>query len=538
ECGVDKPPKPTTIVGYYPAYKYNFKPDDLNISSSITHLNYIAFGPNDLINVTTPSTVFQQHYLKFNQFRDYLIRNPNRKFQVILSVLLPTSQDLVKISPFSNVGIGQYNQNNNVVNDLVKIVTDNSFDGIDIDYPNKLPCYPSQGTQGQNVNTNNLNPVFISFIADISSKLKQSNSSKILTVTAGQYPIYGLNSSISDIISFVNIQAFYLNIGKKSASAGINDIQKIFDTWDSYVSKSKLVLGIDFGGIVEVVTSSNIVWDTNNQNLQVVNVTTTQFSFADETIQDPCGLSVYASWSWKNLSTNLLSPCYTSINKNSQWTFHSLKYKLDYVQQQNALGIAIFDITKDTVDATLMNFIIGNSNSTSQKPNTPTSQPFPTNLGAIVGGVIGSIIFVSVIMVAGFILYRRKYSAGMPGLLVDTNNQACSDTNRHVYSDINCQVRSDTYNRIYSDTNHKDCGVDKPQQLNTIVGYYPAYKYNLAANDFNISSSITHLNYIAFGPNDLTNGIAPFTAFTDQQHYIKFQQFRQYLVGYPNRTFQ
>ncbi|CAG8544850.1 25231_t:CDS:2, partial [Cetraspora pellucida] len=270
---------------------------------------------------------------------------------VILSVVLPTGQDLAKISPFSNVEIGQYNQNNNVVNDLVKIVTDNSFDGIDIDYPNMLPCYPSQGTQGQNFSTNNLNPVFISLIADLSSKLKQSNNSD------------------------------------KSTNAGINDIQKIFDAWNSYVSKSKLVLGIDFGGIVEVVISSNITADTNNQNLKIVNVTTAQFSFADE------------------------------------------RFKIHADFQYMHLG---------------------------REPNTPTSNYTPlSNVGAIVSGVIGSFIFVNVIMAAGFILYRRKYSAGIPDLLVDTNNQACSDTNRHVYSDINCQVRSDTYSRIYSDTNHK-----------------------------------------------------------------------------------
>ncbi|CAG8816017.1 215_t:CDS:2, partial [Cetraspora pellucida] len=413
---------------------------------------------------------------------------------VILSVLLPTSHDLVKISPFSNVGTnnGQYNQNNSFVSDLVRIVTDNSnsFDGIDIDYPNKLPCYPAQGTQGQqqqgqSFNTNNLNPVFISFIADLSKQLKQSNTSKILTVTAGQYPIYGLNSSNSGIINFVNIQAFYLNIDSNLASAGINDIQNIFNAWNSYVSKSKLVLGIDFGGIVEVVTSSNITLDSNNQNLTVVNDISTQSSFGDEKIQDLCGISAYASWSWKNLSINLLPPCYTSINKNSQWNYgfdnksqqpylyqqqqnsptqyyyvsyenrQSLKSKLDYVQQVNAQGIAIFDITKDTVDATLMNFILGVFNPPqTPAPNMPipTSQPSQSNIGAIVGGIISSFVFVSMLMATGFILYRRKHSAD---LHIDTNNQACSDTNNHVYSDINRQVHSDAYNQIYSDTNHK-----------------------------------------------------------------------------------
>ncbi|CAG8721425.1 12945_t:CDS:2, partial [Racocetra persica] len=474
DCGMNQSPRPNTIVGYYPAYKYNLKSNDFNISSSITHLNYIAFSPNDLINVTRPYTVFQNQLDKLNQLRNYLVGKPNLKFQLILSVLLPTNEDLVKIPPFSDLASMLYNPNHNITDDLVKIVNDNSFDGIDIDYPNKLPCY--QMSQPQNFGSEDLNPVFISFLADLSSKLRQSNSSKILTVTAGQYPIDSLNSSNSDIINFVNIQAFYLNIGNKSASAGIDNIQRIFNAWNSHVSKSKLVLGIDFGGIVEVVNSSNIIADTNNQNLQVVNDLTTQISFADDKIQDLCGLSVYASWSWKNLSSQLLSPCYTSTNKHSQWNygfdnksqqpyiyqqqpnsptrfyyvsyedFQSIKSKLDYVQEVNALGIAISDITKDTNDATLMNFIttdVINPPNSSSKP-TPTSisstpRSSPSHIGVIVGGIIGALIFVSVLTAAGFILYRRKHRARMPALLLNTNNQTCSDTNNNVYSDINHQ---------------------------------------------------------------------------------------------------
>ncbi|CAG8838973.1 22447_t:CDS:2, partial [Racocetra persica] len=158
---------------------------------------------------------------------------------------------------------------------------------IDIDYPNKLPCYP----QDSSFDINDLDPVFVSFLADVSEKLKQSNSNKILTVTAGQFPIRSLNHSNSGIINFVNIQAFYLNIGNignKSAGAGIDNIRRIFDNWNSYVDKSKLTLGIDFGGIVEVVTSNDIATDTDNQNLVVVNDVTTQFSFADESVQDLC----------------------------------------------------------------------------------------------------------------------------------------------------------------------------------------------------------------------------------------------------------
>ncbi|CAG8579737.1 10689_t:CDS:2, partial [Racocetra fulgida] len=130
----------------------------------------------------------------------------------------------------------------------------------------------------------------------------------------------------------------------------------------------------------------------------------------------------------------------------------SLKSKLDYVQA-NALGIAIFDINKDTDDGKLMNFIIDGTNppNSSSKPTQPTSTSTSftsqSSPGAIVGGIIGSLVFVSVIVAAGFILYRR-YGAKTSNLLIDTNNQTCSDTNPQIYSDINRQVRPDTNNQL------------------------------------------------------------------------------------------
>ncbi|CAG8836460.1 672_t:CDS:2, partial [Gigaspora margarita] len=238
-CGLTPPSVPSTIIGYYPAYKYNLKAKDFNdkISSSITHLYYIAFGPNDLTNGTA------------------------------------------KIPPFANISTGKYDILNpftqQFINDLVNIITNNSFDGIDIGYPNKFPCF--QATQ---FNITSLDYVFTQFLADISNKLKPIN--KILTITAGQYPITGLDSSI---ISFVNIQAFYLNINTKFTSAGIKNIREIFKIWN--INTSNLVLGIDFGGIVELVNSNNIVMDTANDNFTIINETNIQYPFADELILDP-----------------------------------------------------------------------------------------------------------------------------------------------------------------------------------------------------------------------------------------------------------
>ncbi|CAG8714973.1 14660_t:CDS:1, partial [Cetraspora pellucida] len=112
-------------------------------------------------------------------------------------------------------------------------------------------------------------------------------------------------------------------------------------------------------------------------------------------------------------------------------------------------------ITKDSKDLQLTNFILGIQPNKPGETGTSGIPPSPSNTAAIVGGVLSSIIFVSVLIASGIILYRRRHEAKMSNPLIDTNNQACSDTNPQVYSDINRQVRPDTNNRIFSDTNHK-----------------------------------------------------------------------------------
>ncbi|CAG8807293.1 556_t:CDS:1, partial [Gigaspora rosea] len=136
--------------------------------------------------------------------------------------------------------------------------------------------------------------------------------------------------------------------------------------------------------------------------------------------------------------------------------YQSLNAKLGIINDNNLGGISIADITKDSDDSQLMNFIASGTIPT-LAPNTPSptpEQPHPSNTGAIVGGVIGSFIFVGAIAAIGFMLYRKR-RVEMSDLLKDTKNQTCSDINRQDYSDINRQVRSDTHNRIFSDTNHQ-----------------------------------------------------------------------------------
>ncbi|CAG8434809.1 4192_t:CDS:2 [Scutellospora calospora] len=534
DCGLNSPPHPKQIIGYFPAYKFDNNNNVTayqNISLSITHLYYIAFGPTDLLNGNEPYQVFQNKLLIFNQTKANFNGN----------ILLPADDNLIKLPPFANVLKGQYNSNDsatqNFISDLVKIINDYSFYGIDIDYPNKLPCFQFSNT---------IDSFFIPFLTDISNKLKQSKTSKILTVTAGQYPISGINS---DIISFVNIQAFRLNINTTHFSAGLDDIQTIFDKWSKNIDRKKLILGIELGGIIEAMNfySNNVVMDIFNQNFTISRNRSINFPLSiDENIKDPCDLSPYGRVSWNTLSAFLSSPCYKNINTNSQqWNysfnnksnqpyiyqtgsitqqsptptptetiispltsldkrqrqpllpqtslqspqptqsqqpqpqqpqpqpsqqpqpqqpqpqpsqqtqsyyvvfyedFQSLSAKLGFMQKYDLAGIAISDITKDLQFA---NIILGNIT-----PSTFTPPSSQSNVGVIIGSVIGTFIFISALVASGFILYR-KHKTKMPDLLIDTNKQACSDTNHQIYSDMNCQVRSDTNNQIYSDTNNK-----------------------------------------------------------------------------------
>ncbi|CAG8470256.1 2037_t:CDS:2, partial [Scutellospora calospora] len=393
DCGLNSPPHPKQIIGYFPAYKSDNNNNVTayqNIISSITHLYYIAFSPTDLIGMK-PYQVFQNQLLTFNQTKANISGN----------ILLPADNNLIQLPPFANVlNGGRYNSNDsatqNFINDLVKIVNDYSFYGIDIDYPNKLPCFQ--------FNNNIIDSFFIPFLTDISNKLKQS--SKILTVTAGQYPINGINS---DIISFVNIQAFRLNINTTHFSAGLDDIQTIFNNWSNKIDRNKLILGIELGGIIEAIKShsSNVAMDIFNQDFTISRKDITFPLSVDENIKDPCALSPYGRVSWNTLSAFLLPPCYKNINttNSQQWNynfndFQSLSAKLGFMQNNDLAGIAISDITKDSQFA---NFILGNIT-----PSTSTPPSSQSNVGVIVGSIIGSVVFVSVLVASGFILYRRN----------------------------------------------------------------------------------------------------------------------------------
>ncbi|CAG8627941.1 3087_t:CDS:2, partial [Scutellospora calospora] len=357
------------------------------------------FGPNDLLNNDSgPNQTFSRQIEKFNELKTYT-KSRNLKYQLILSVLLPVNEpDLIRFPPFSQArngrgGDGQaYDQNDQTtrqfVNELVGVVNNYSFDGIDIDYPRKFPCFPT--TINGNIN---LDDFFTQFLNDTLIKLKRSNKNKILTITAGQYPL----NNIGDIVSFVNIQM---------KLAGIVDINSIIMNWINVLNKSKLVLGVDFGGIVEGFSSNNI-GDIDNRVFTILNIQSSDF--ADEIISDSCG--TFASWSWKNLSSQLLSPCYTNTTTSSEWVrvfdnktkqpyiykqitsqpnqyyyvsyedFQSLSAKLVFIHNNNLSGIAISDVTKDSSNMTLTNFIAsGNPNSPNNLPGNSSQTPKAENV--------------------------------------------------------------------------------------------------------------------------------------------------------------
>ncbi|CAG8704254.1 14166_t:CDS:2, partial [Cetraspora pellucida] len=116
--------KPKILVGYYPAYKLNLAPSvDFDINPSIDYLNYIAFGPNDLVNNAEnnntggdPFKIFNNQVYKFNQlsnYRDNFIKFFNKQPQ-------DPEQGWYNLSS---------TQNTKFINELVSIVTTNSFDG-------------------------------------------------------------------------------------------------------------------------------------------------------------------------------------------------------------------------------------------------------------------------------------------------------------------------------------------------------------------------------------------------------------------------
>ncbi|CAG8831368.1 6547_t:CDS:2, partial [Cetraspora pellucida] len=78
------PTKPNKLIGYYPAYKLDNinLGKDFNISSSIDYLNYVAFGPNDLVNNGKnnnsggdPLLFYNNQSSKFNDLLNYKTKN-------------------------------------------------------------------------------------------------------------------------------------------------------------------------------------------------------------------------------------------------------------------------------------------------------------------------------------------------------------------------------------------------------------------------------------------------------------------------------
>ncbi|KAF0389841.1 bar-domain-containing protein [Gigaspora margarita] len=434
-----KPPK--IIIGYYPAYKLNLRPGiDFNINPSIGFLNYIAFSPSDLVNNGNNqnglTTLFYNQNYKLDELKTYKTNN-RLNFKIFLSVLLPTDgNNLTQL--FNVKGSEPDISRGQLVTNLANVVTQFGFDGIDIDYPFKLPCNPSLGW---------FNSVYSDFLNGISQQLN-----KTLMITAGQSPINNINFNNIGV-DFINIQAFNLNVNSNSTSAGIDKILQIFNSWNTVVTdKPKLILGVEFGGIIEIVSpSKDIKSDIDNQRIQAVNVSNPKFPMTDEPIPDQCQYLPYAYLSWNTLKQVLSSSsCPTNLTptSSSQWKYgftknakqpylyqqqtsssnyfvvfyedyQSLNAKLDYINNNGLAGISIADITKDSNDSQLMNFIASGTQPTSvpvnttqpiptQTSTTPPGQPSTPNAGAIAGGVIGSLVVIGAIAGVGFILYRKK----------------------------------------------------------------------------------------------------------------------------------
>ncbi|CAG8594420.1 6928_t:CDS:2, partial [Racocetra persica] len=94
--------------------------------------------------------------------------------------------------------------------------------------------------------------------------------------------------------------------------------------------------------------------------------------------------------------------CFIRGNNNMHEIFkdyQSLYAELNLVQKSNIGDVAIADITKDSQ---FIDFILGNKQN--YQGNSKSLSNTGTNISAIVGGVIGSLIFVGTLVAAGFIL--------------------------------------------------------------------------------------------------------------------------------------
>ncbi|RIB06116.1 Glycoside Hydrolase Family 18 protein [Gigaspora rosea] len=382
------------IIGYFPGYNsqysyshysnYSFNDYVSQIPWNITHLNWIAFRPDDASNKIIPLKSNHEFLNKTVSFR-----NANRlPVKIFLAIVLSGNIDINFNPSFAN---GTSKDRNTFVTNVINFVHNYGLDGVDLEYPNRFNC-------GKWLNDQNFSPL----IDELSSALKVIN--KELSITVGPIPIKELNP---DSVSFVNVMATQINIiqnlttptDKTGPSITLNQVLAIMSDWSKIVKPSKLNLGVDFYGIIELTTPIDMGSLDNNQiaprNLIKAPFTTLYPSI--DYFYDKCSfqminsIQLYPWYYMKQQSGPLINSCKAKnewirkFDSSTSTTYlyksgasslvtgsptplyeyyyisyedpQSIQYKLKLIINSSYGGIAISDIYADSSDKEMLSVI-------------------------------------------------------------------------------------------------------------------------------------------------------------------------------------
>ncbi|RIB04236.1 Glycoside Hydrolase Family 18 protein [Gigaspora rosea] len=249
-----------TYYGSYSNYYSNISPS--SIPWNITHLNWIAFSPNDASNKNLPPT--STHVL-LNKTVAY--RNTNNiPVKIFLAIVLSGNININTNPSFAN---GTSSDRSGFITNVINFVRNYNLDGVDLEYPNRFNC-------GKWLNDKNFAPL----VNELSAALKVIN--RDLSITVGPIPIAGLNP---DSVNFVNVMTTQVNIinnlttptNKTGPSITFNQTATIMSSWSKIINLAKLNLGVDFYGVIELTAPVDLGSLDNNQIISR-NLTTAPFA--------------------------------------------------------------------------------------------------------------------------------------------------------------------------------------------------------------------------------------------------------------------
>ncbi|CAG8536488.1 9152_t:CDS:2, partial [Racocetra persica] len=236
-------------VGYVNGYYYDYTFDASKLPWNITHINWIAFKPDDQSNKDIPFSGANTAITNLNKtvkYRNDNKINTNIFLAIVLSGNLNINNDFKNKQPFASNKTERASFVSNVINFVYKF----GLDGVDLEYPDRYGCGKWNGSEN-----------FIPLVDELSSALKVIKKS--LSITVGNNPIKGLNISSTD---FINVMPFKQNeiSNKTGPSITFDQISNIMDGWSKTVDPKKLILGVAAYGIVELTKAIDGSLDNNN----------------------------------------------------------------------------------------------------------------------------------------------------------------------------------------------------------------------------------------------------------------------------------